>query len=87
MFQVEAAEGRARLQFYLGKAEKETGTGAASQARKRTPGQGWAGALRAGGRGSRRKNKAAKGDLDLAKDCSKGKGGGKVKTGNLESGS
>lgn len=29
MFQVEAAEGRASLQFYLGKAEKGIGAGAA----------------------------------------------------------
>lgn len=29
MFQVEAAEGRARFQFHLGIAEKENGTGAA----------------------------------------------------------
>ena len=50
---------------------------------------------RAGGRGSRRKdlgrhrrkNKPAKGHLELAEDWSKGKGGGKVEGGSVESGS
>ena len=49
MFQVEAAEGRARLQFYLGKAEKETGAGAARSG-KGLQGEGGKGAA---GRGKR----------------------------------
>lgn len=54
MFQVEAAESRARFQFHLSTAEKEYGNGAATSG-KGLQGEGEKG-LWARGRGSRRKD-------------------------------
>lgn len=61
MFQVEAAEGRARLQFYLGKAEKETGAGA-SRSGKGPQGEGGKGAA------SRGKRQQKEGPRDAAQE-------------------
>lgn len=84
MFQVQAAKGRTRLWFHLGKVEKESKSWSCSW--EKISGQGPAGRICKGRAGrTSGQNKAAKGDLGLVEGWSNGKEGRRLQMSSLGS--